>query len=350
MTSDHPSLERLGWTDELQSWAEESDHLWRGRVAQASRGFCLVATQEGPLLARSASVRATLGIEPSTGDFVTVVEDYEDGPVLDRVASRTSVVTRRAPGRIPEPQILAANADEVLVMHGLDREENVRRIERQLVIAWESGAQPVIVLTKSDVAVDRDAQVEAVSTIAPDVPLIVTSVETGEGLDDLRGRLEGNQTITLIGPSGIGKSTLVNELSGGEIQRVGEVRETDLRGRHTTVTRDLIVLPDEGILLDTPGIRELGLWQAYHGMAMTFPHLTEAASRCRFADCAHEAEPGCAVRELIKSGDPESARFGHWSELSEELSQQEADLEVHAKKTAAREKHASGKRRKGRRR
>ncbi len=330
-----PSLERLGWTEELDAWAAEKPHSAKGRVTQASRGFCFVTSDTGMVAASSASIRAALDTEPSTGDFVTIVDDPEDGPVLDRVAPRTSLLTRRASGRIPVPQILAANADEILVMHGLDREFNARRIERQLVLAYESGAEPVVVLTKSDLCDNTDEQVGWVQELAPDLDVIRTSTVEEHGLDELRARLSGTRTLALLGLSGIGKSSIVNTLCGGDVQKVREVRATDQRGRHTTVTRDLIVLDEGGILIDTPGVREFGLWQSYDGLTKTFPLLS--AAECRFADCDHGDEPDCGVQDLVASGVVPSRRFDHWMDLRAELAQQEVDLEVHEKKVAARE-------------
>ena len=339
MEQDLPTLKELGWTPALDAWADKTPYAAKGRVTQASRGFCFVTAEDEMIVASSASVRASLDMEPSTGDFVTIVDDPEDGPVLDRIAPRTSLLTRRASGRVPEPQILAANADEILVMHGLDREFNARRIERQLVLAYESGATPVIVLTKTDLCDNTDEQVGWVQEIAPGVDVITTSVVDDGGLDSLRERLVGTRTLALLGLSGIGKSTIVNSLCGGEIQRVNEVREKDLRGRHTTVTRDLIVIEGGGILIDTPGVREFGLWQSYDGLALTFPLL--AAAECRFADCEHGEEPGCGVQELLSSGTVPRRRFDHWMDLRAELAQQELDLEIHDKKVAARSRQSA---------
>ncbi|MEZ5342674.1 MAG: ribosome small subunit-dependent GTPase A [Acidimicrobiales bacterium] len=290
-------------------------------------------------MASSATVRATLDREPSTGDFVTIVDDPDDGPLLDRVAERRTLLTRRAPGRIPLPQILAANADEVLVIHGLDREFNARRIERQLVLAFESGAVPVIVLTKADLCDDPEEQAVWFRELAPSVDVITTSARTANGLDQLRNRLSGTRTLALLGLSGIGKSSIVNALCGDNVQRVNEVREKDSRGRHTTVTRDLIVLADGGILIDTPGVREFGLWQSYDGLAAVFPQLSQA--ECRFADCDHGDEPGCGVQALLAEGLVARERFDHWMDLRAELAQQELDIEVRDKKAATRERQSA---------
>ncbi len=321
-----PSLAELGWTVDHDAWADPIPHEYRGRIARASRGFCVVFTGDATMLAASSSVRSDLGIAPATGDFVTV--DRVDGePVINGIAPRTTELTRRAPGRVPEPQVLAANVDDVFVMHGLDRPLNLRRLERQLVIVWQSGARPVVILTKADEVAHEDEAVASVRQIAPGVETLAISTVTGRNIDVVRRHFTGTRTIALVGLSGIGKSTLINELSGGSVQRTAQVRATDKRGRHTTVTRDLIPLPTGGIGVDTPGIREIGLWQAEDGIAKTFAEITEAASHCRFANCDHQREPGCGVRAARAEGLVTERRLDHWRELMAEIALQDEQLE-----------------------
>ena len=358
-----PDLASLGWTDELDQWADGiaaddgTGEGTRGRVARVSRGFSLVFTGGQAVLAASDSTRTRAEMAPATGDYV-VVADGSDGPEADGshdadpyildIAPRTTALARRASGRIPEPQVLAANLDSVFVMHGLDRPTNLRRIERQLVVSWDSGATPVVVLTKSDQVTDRDElkrTIDSVAEAAPGVSVIAVSTVTGEGMDEVEARVPEGSTVALMGLSGIGKSTLVNLLSGGQVQRTGEVRAADQRGRHTTVTRDLIPIPGRGHIIDTPGIREIGLWQAYDGMARAFPELAEAAAQCRFADCGHEAEPGCGVRDGLASGAIAERRFDHWRELMAELELQESQLEEFARRAESRDKADANRRR-----
>ncbi len=347
-----PDLASLGWDADLDSWVDEeaSDStIDRGRIARTTRGFCLVFTGGDAIMAASSSVRSATGVAPSTGDFVTVIDDEEDGPSIGRTAPRKTALIRRAPGRVPEPQVLASNIDDVFVMQGLDRPLNLRRIERQLVIAWDSGAKPVILLTKSDEVTHAAEAIASVQRIAPGVEILATSTVTGENIDRIRSHFTGTRTVALLGLSGIGKSTLVNELSDGVVQRTGEVRAADRRGRHTTVTRDLIPLPSGGIVIDTPGIREVGLWQAHQGLARTFPEIAELAAECRFADCDHQAEPGCRVVSARMDGLILERRLEHWHDLRSELQAQDAQLEDFARRAESRSRAGAQSRRDGER-
>ncbi|MFW2380629.1 MAG: ribosome small subunit-dependent GTPase A, partial [Acidimicrobiales bacterium] len=262
---------------------------------------------------------------PATGDFVAIRADEDnDGEYLvSAIATRRTALARRAPGRIPEPQILAANIDDVFVMQGMDRPVNFPRLERLLVIAWDSGAEPVVLLTKADQVNDPDAAVKAIQAIAPGVQCLAISTRTGRNIEAVQKRMYGTRTVALIGLSGIGKSTLVNTLSGGEVQRIAKVRAVDRRGRHTTVTRDLIPLPDGGIVVDTPGIREIAPWEARKGLAKAFPVITEASAQCKFSDCTHQREPDCAVRRLTSDGAVNKRRVDHYLKLQAELDAQD---------------------------
>ncbi len=339
-----PDLPSLGWTAAHDAWAASvddggsEDTKQHGRIARTSRGYCLVFTGGDAVMAASSSIRADTGIAPSTGDFVTVIDHPEDGPSIGSIAERSTAITRRAPGRVPTPQVLAANVDDVFVMHGLDRPLNMRRLERQLVIAWESGATPLVLLTKADEVRHHEEAEETIARIAPGVETLAISTVSGQNLDRIATRFTGSRTIALIGLSGIGKSTLVNELSDGVVQRTGEVRAADRRGRHTTVTRDLIPLPNGGIVVDTPGIREIGLWQAHAGLAKTFPEIDAPAKSCRFADCDHRSEPGCAVQEARMDGLVSERRLTHWRELLEEIKLQDSQLEEFARRSESRDR------------
>ncbi len=340
-----PTLTSLGWDAELNAWADEvsttsTSPLTPGRIARVSRGFSLVFTGGEAVLANSSSERSDASTAPATGDYVLIGPDDEGAQIITSIAPRRTALMRRMPGRVPEPQILAANVEYVLVMHGLDRELNIRRIERQLVVAFDSGATPVIVLTKSDydddVVEPVEQAIERLGQAADGVEIVVTSAKSGDGLDRLREFFSGHRTSVMLGVSGIGKSTLVNVLSDGIVQLTNEVRITDRRGRHTTVTRDLIPFPGGGMVIDTPGIREIGLWQAHAGLERTFNDLSEAVEACRFADCQHNNEPNCGVQEVIDNGASTSERLEHWLSLRAELAEQDDQLEEFTRRNESR--------------
>ncbi len=324
-----PELDSLGWTFALDRWADDLGADLRGRVARTHRGTCVVFVGDGEVVtATSTSIRSRTGMAPATGDFVTIrTDEANDGEyIISAIADRRTALVRRAPGRIPEPQVLAANIDDVFVMQGMDRPVNFQRLERLLVIAWDSGAEPVVLLTKADQVDDPDSAVDAIRAIAPGVHCLAISTHDGRNIDAVQRRMHGTRTVALIGLSGIGKSTLVNTLSGGEVQRTGQVRAVDRRGRHITVTRDLIPLPGGGIVVDTPGIREIAAWDARAGLARAFPWITEAAPKCRFVDCTHHREPDCAVRRLVRDDLVSKRRVEHYLTLQAELDEQDRQL------------------------
>ena len=212
--------------------------------------------------------------------------------------------------------MLAANVDAVFLVMSLNEDFNVRRLERYLTMAWESGAQPVIVLTKTDLCPDFELRVLEVEAIAFGVPVHAISSLTGDGLDLVRAHLSPGRTIALLGSSGVGKSTLVNTLAGEELLATQEIREDDGEGRHTTTHRQLVLLPGGGLVLDTPGMRELQLWESSDGLAETFGDVEELAAQCRFSDCAHRTEPGCAVQAALEDGTLPFAALGELQEAA----------------------------------
>jgi ribosome biogenesis GTPase len=319
------TLADLGWTDELEaafpSYAERG--FEPARVVAEHRGGYYVRGERGD---RLASARGRLrdheiwGGMPAVGDWVAVCDAPGDGAAIEAVLPRRTKVSRKTPWLKAEEHILVANVDTVLLVTGLDHDFNPRRLERYLVAAWDSGASPVVVLTKLDLCDDFDKLVEA-ERVAVGVPVLAVSNVTGEGIDDVRALLRPARTFVLLGSSGTGKSTLVNQLAGREVMATGGVRN-DGRGRHTTRHRQLLVLRDGSIMIDTPGLRELQVWEG--DVDSAFADIAELATRCRFNDCAHSSEPECAVRYALESGELDSERWSSYVKLQRELRSIEA--------------------------
>jgi len=234
------------------------------------------------------------------------------------VLPRRGAFRRKTAGAVTDVQIVAANVDLAIVATALPHDVNLRRIERYLTLAWESGAVPLVLVTKADLVDDTEPALATVRAIAPGVDVLAVSTYTGTGMDELRARLQPGITAVLIGSSGVGKSTLVNALLGAERQRTADVREGG-GGRHTTTHRELLDLPGGGFLIDTPGMRELQLWSADEGFESAFDDVAELAEQCRFRDCAHESEPGCAVLAAVERGALDAARLDSWHRLRREL-------------------------------
>lgn len=252
------------------------------------------------------------------GDWVAL--NRGDGTnVIRAILPRAGALVRRRPGAADLEQVVAANIDLVLVVESLERGPNPRRIERATALAWDGGATPVVVLTKTDVCTDLEAAVARAHEGAPFSDVVPVSSVNGDGLDDLAGRLTAGTTAVLLGPSGVGKSTLTNRLLGEEHFAVAEVRAGDAKGRHTTTSRELVALPGGGCLIDTPGIRELGLWLGAEAVRSAFPEIEEIAAGCRFGDCRHESEPGCAVLEAVDHGTLDEGRLASFLRLRKEV-------------------------------
>jgi ribosome biogenesis GTPase len=317
-----PDREALGWSE----WFEDAwQHLGApgapGRVARIDRGWSTVIGG-APGERRVRNLRADVAV----GDWVV---PSDDGERVDHVLERRSAFVRRASfeGARAEADTLAANIDVAFITHSAGSLPNQRRLERELVLAYDSGADPVVVLTKSDLVADDDADAarRQVGEVAGGLPLVLTSGRRGVGIEELRAFAAGNRTLAFLGSSGTGKSTLVNALLGVDVQATTEVREGDQRGRHTTVAAQLLPLPGEGWLIDTPGVRALSLWLSGQGIERAFADVFDLMDQCRFRDCKHDQEPGCAVRAAIDDGRLDPARFASLERLVAEEAALEAE-------------------------
>jgi ribosome biogenesis GTPase len=296
-----------------------------GRVIVAHRGASVVATAAGDVPAEASGAVRRAGHTgapyPTVGDWVLLPPKLPGaGPApIERILPRRSAISRKVKGRETRAQVIAANVDVVFLVAGLDGDFNPRRIERALVAVWDTGARPVVVLTKADLRADAADKVREVEALAPGVPVHAVSARAGLGLPALASYRTRGTTIALLGSSGVGKSTLVNRLLGWDRQETRAVREDDSRGRHTTTRRELVVLPDGGVLVDTPGLRELQLWEGDAGLDAVFADVTAGSEGCRFRDCTHQSEPGCAVRAGWAEGGVTPERIESYRKLQKEL-------------------------------
>ncbi|MDH3198592.1 MAG: ribosome small subunit-dependent GTPase A, partial [Candidatus Krumholzibacteria bacterium] len=307
--TDISTLTELGWSPHWQALFEPhaAVDVTPARVVRSDRGSSLVATRTGVVrakpsvrLLKAASGPADL---PVVGDWTAVLASEDlDVPLIEAVLERKNAITRGDPGVTSDTQVLAVNIDTVFVVHPIAEPPNLRRIERELSLAWDSGAIPVVVLTKADVSSDADTSLATVESIALGVDVLLANALERESAEQLLAYISGHRTAVLIGPSGAGKSTLINALLGEERQATREVRVGDGRGRHTTVARELIKIAGCGVIIDTPGLRALGLTGAEEGISTAFSDIEQLAGECRFRDCGHNDEPGCAVRSAVESG------------------------------------------------
>jgi len=268
---------------------------------------------------------------PAVGDWVAVeVCDNACVALILEVFPRRSRFVRKVAGRKISEQVIAANVDTVLLVSALDGDFNPRRVERYLAQSWESGAKPVIVLNKADACGTPHELAEKMENVAMGVSVVLISAKTGQGFNELETYIIPRSTLVLLGSSGVGKSTIVNRLLGGAIQEVQPVRESDSRGRHTTTTRELFALPSGALLIDTPGLRELQLWDADEGISQAFADIESLAGLCRFGNCQHKGEPGCAVRQGIVDGTLDPARLESWRKVlrEQEFLRRKIDLEA----------------------
>jgi len=320
------NLEEFGWN---QFWRKSFDELGReglapARVAREDKEAYLVLSEDGELTARvSGSVRHNAQSRsefPAVGDWVVIEPRPEEGEAtIHAVLPRKSRFSRKAPGGRTEEQVLAANIDTVFLVSGLDENFNIRRIERYVTLAWDSGADPVIVVNKADICDDVEARVSEVKSAISGVPVHAISGTENTGLDVLLKYISTGRTVVFLGSSGVGKSTIINSLLGEERQKVNAISEAVGKGKHTTTHRELILFPDGAVVIDTPGMRELQMWCDDDGLKRSFDDIEELTHSCRFRDCRHAAEPGCAVRKALDEGVLEAKRYGSYLKLQKEV-------------------------------
>ncbi len=319
------TLEELGWSG---LWARQQAALERemaadgetapGRVIFAVRGIFRVALGGEVLECRAAGRLVHDEQEPALGDWVLVRRDGQGSGRVAARLERRATLSRNAAGEQTREQVVAANVDQVLLVMGLDGDFNVRRLERFAVMAGESGAETVVVLTKADLCDEAaERRLDAMDAV-PGIPVLAVSALQGTGLEPLEVFLQPGRTVALLGSSGAGKSTLINQLAGEELMRTGAVRHSDGRGRHTTTHREMLVLPGGALVIDNPGVREIQLWATAESVRAAFEDVEHWASSCRFRDCAHEGEPGCAVEEAVARGDLDRARWESFLGLRKE--------------------------------
>ncbi len=293
-----------------------------GRVVRVDRGECDVVTGDGLVRVFSDSHRAQGEVAPVTGDWVEIGVEAGLGIVINRVLPRRTRLSRRDPAEHDLEQVLASNIDYVAAVHGLDRPLPPGRLERLVVLAMDSGATPVVILTKNDARMGNETE-QIVRAVARDIPVIATSTVERSGLAELRALVGPTQTLVLVGASGVGKSALVNALVGEDRLEIGAVRPGDAKGRHTTTARQLVMVPQStAMFLDTPGLRAVGLWEAEHALGAVFGDLVDLAHGCRFRDCSHDQEPACAVNAAAAAGAVDAVRVGRFRALAQELDDQ----------------------------
>ncbi len=314
-------LENLGYNAELSNTFEAMNFEMAlpGRVTWQSAYSYRVWCEHGEMPAEPAG-KVKAGQLPAVGDWVAVRPPEGEGPgTILAILPRKSAFSRNTPGETVSEQVVAANIDEVFIVTDLDRDLNFRRLERYITLVYNSGANPVVVLNKTDLAVDVEDAVARTGEVSPGIPVYAVSAEEGTGMQQLSKHLRQGRTLAFLGSSGVGKSTIINRLLGVDRLTVGEVREGDGKGRHTTTHRELVLLPGGGAVIDTPGMREIRVWGDEEGLTGAFPEIEDLASGCRFRDCRHGSEKDCAVLDALEEGSLDQGRFDNYIKLRSEF-------------------------------
>lgn len=351
------NMEDYGFDDFFQKqWSQIYNEKWNfedvessivpARVISDFGQMLKVVSPIGEIMVKRPKGHQIMEQQVAAGDWLAIrfIESSTEA-VIDHILKRKTKFSRAAAGIEVKEQIVAANVDVIFLIQSLNKDFNMRRLERYLIAAWESGAIPVIVLTKADLCEDIENRVLEVETTAPGVNIFSISNLTGEGIEKLSQFISKGKTIALLGSSGVGKSTLVNRLAGQELLKTQSVREDDSKGRHTTTHRELVLLPEGGLILDTPGMRTLSLWEAEDGMEKLYGDIESLIKSCRFTDCKHQKEPGCAVRIALKSGKLDEHKWLSWNKLQKEMkflnAKKNSKLKASEKQSYKRESKAS---------
>jgi ribosome biogenesis GTPase len=300
--------------DEIESFNKDKENLIVGRVIEVQREECKVISNEGinrGKLKGSLYNNVNSIIYPAVGDFVLIKSNPNGVDIIYKILKRKSKFSRMDSSKEME-QLVATNFDYVCIITSLNKDFNIKRIERYLAVAWESGGIPIIIFTKADLCDDYSAEMNRVLESAIGVPIFLVSSFTGEGISKLKEFIEPCKTIVFLGSSGVGKSSLVNALAGKEVMRVNDIREDDSKGRHTTTHRELIMLESGMMIIDTPGMRELGMWTLESGLETTFSDIEDLAKECKFRDCNHEMEPGCRIKKALETGELSKIRWNNY--------------------------------------
>jgi len=319
------NIERFGYTEFYLKQVEELNiadkELIPARIIEVHREQYKIVTEYGE---KTAKLKGSLfynnsqkNVYPAVGDFVLVKQNPYGEDIIYKVLERKSKFSRMDCFYEKE-QVVATNFDYIFIMTSLNYDFNIKRLERYLTIAWQSGGNPVIILTKADLCSDYKLYEEQLENVSIGVPIIAVSSHTGEGLSEVCKFVNASETIVFLGSSGVGKSSLVNAIANEEIMKVNDIREYDSKGRHTTTHRQLVMLKNGTMIIDTPGMRELGMWEASEGLNKTFDEIEEIACRCKFGDCTHNSEPGCAVKESLESGYLTYDRWNNYIKLKKE--------------------------------